>query len=244
MSEASSKQMQERLIVPSDELRFGWRKALANLRPWLWLCAIGAFLAIVQNALSRPGNYYGGTYHYYGGPSHSLLALCIQALQVAVVLALFRVALRVADDKPAGELNVKELLAGYLPFLLTHVLVALIVGAGLILLVVPGVIWAITYGFAPMLCAAENDHPIAALRESRRLTKGHRGSLFVFGLLCLGTNILGALALGIGLFVTIPTTVIASAHVLRRLQAHTPRSAAGEERTGTPLVHRPQESTP
>ena len=81
--------------------------------------------------------------------SHSLLALCIQALQVAVVLAWFRVALRLADDKPVGDLSAKELLAGYLPFLLTHVLVALIVGAGLILLVVPGVIWAVTYASRP-----------------------------------------------------------------------------------------------
>lgn len=243
MSGEPSKQSRERLIVPSDELRFGWRKAVGNLRPWLWLCGIGAFLAIVQNALSRPGNYYDHYYHYYG-PSHSLLALCIQALQVAVVLAWFRVALRLADDKPVGDLSAKELLAGYLPFLLTHVLVALIVGAGLILVVVPGVIWAVTYGFAPLLCAAEHDSPMEALRESRRLTKGHRGSLLAFGLLCLGTNILGALALGIGLFVTIPTTVIASAHVLRRLQAHAPRPAAGQERTGTPFVHEPQESTP
>jgi hypothetical protein len=43
--------------------------------------------------------------------------------------------LRVADDKPAGELNPKGLLAGYFPFLLTHILLALIVGAGMILLI-------------------------------------------------------------------------------------------------------------
>jgi hypothetical protein len=235
MADTSSRQVQERLIVPTEELRFGWRKAVANLRPWLWLCGIGAFLAIVQNALSRPGN---------GAPGRPLLALCIEALQVAVTLASFRVALRLADDRPAGELNPKELLAGYFPFLLTHILVALIAIGGMVLLVVPGVIWAVTYGFAPFLCAAENDEPIEALRESRRLTKGHRGSLFVFGLLCVGTNILGALALGIGLFVTIPTTVIASAHVLRRLQAHAPRSTRKQQPTETPIVRGPQESAP
>jgi hypothetical protein len=235
MTDASSRQIQERLIMPSEALRFGWRKAVSNLRPWLWLCGLGAFLSIVQNALSRPGN---------GAPPHPLLALCIQALQIAVALAAFRVALRLADDQPAGDLKPKELLAGYFPFLLTQVLLALIVFGGLILLIVPGVIWAVTYGFAPLLCAAENDDPIAALRESRRLTAGHRRSLFVFGLLCIGTNILGALALGIGLFVTIPTTVIATAHVLRRLQAHAPRGASEQRSTGAPLIHGPQESTP
>jgi hypothetical protein len=35
-----------------------------------------------------------------------------------------------------------------------------------------------------------------------------------------GVNVLGAMALGIGLMVTVPTTLIAAAHVLRHLQEH------------------------
>ena len=203
-----------RLFVASDELRFGWQQTFKNLKPWLWVCGAGAFLSILENALTRDRENGGG---------HPLLALVIQALQVGVTLASFRVALRVVDGRPVSDPDPKKLLAGYFPFLLTHILFALIVVGGLLLLVVPGIIWAVTYGFAPLLCAAEGYGPIEALRESRRLTDGHRRSLFAFGLLCLGVNLLGALALGIGLFVTVPTTVTAAAHVLRRLQAHSPR---------------------
>ena len=41
--------------------------------------------------------------------------------------------------------------------------------------------------------------------------------LFVFGLLLIGLNIVGALALLIGLLITIPTTMIAVASVYRKL---------------------------
>jgi hypothetical protein len=230
MRDASAKKIRERLFVPSDELRFGWQKTIANLKSWLWLGAIGAFLSILQNALSRPSGAVA---------MRPLLVLCIQALQVGVTLAAFRIALGLADDRPFGDFDPKVLLAGYFPFLLTQILFGLIVAGGMLLLIVPGFIWAVTYVFAPLLCAAEGFDPVESLRESRRLTMGHRRSLFVFGLLCLGVNILGAFALGIGLFVTIPTTVIAMAHVLRRLQEHSPRSLIKRDPTPTPLVPGP-----
>ncbi|HEY8926552.1 MAG TPA: hypothetical protein VIU64_19350 [Polyangia bacterium] len=206
----------DRLFVATDELRFGWEQTFKNLKPWLWVCGAGALLSILENALTRERGNVGG---------RPLLALVLQGLQVAVTLASFRVALRVVDGRPAGDSDLKKLLAGYWPFLLTHVLFALIVAGGLLLLVIPGIVWAVTYGFAPMLCAAEGYRPAEALRESRRLTTGHRRSLLAFGLLCLGVNLLGALAVGLGLFLTVPTTVTAATRVLRRLQANAPRAS-------------------
>lgn len=227
MDNPSAQKVRQRLFEPSDELRFGWQRTLSNLKPWLWLGALGAFLSILQNALSRPGSAVA---------TRPLLVCGIHALQVGVTLAALRIALRLADGRPIGDLDLKVLLAGYFPFLLTHILFGLIVAAGMILLIVPGFIWGITYGFAPVLVAADGYDPVEALRESRRLTRGHRQALFSFGLLCLGVNILGALALGIGLFVTIPTTVIAMVHVLRRLQEHAPRSLIKSEPPTTSLV--------
>jgi uncharacterized membrane protein len=226
MGEASMKKRDERLFVPTDELGDGWHKTIAELKPWLWLGAIAALLSMCQQALSRSGAA--------AASMRPLLILCVDAMQVAVTLAAFRTALRVADDQPIGKLEPSVLLARYFPFLLTHILVALIVAVGMVLLIVPGVLWALTYGFAPMLCAAEGYDPIESLRESRRITAGHRRTLFLFGLLCLGVNLLGALALGIGLFVTVPTTVIAMAHVLRRLQQAAPRPTVHNE--ATPFV--------
>jgi hypothetical protein len=196
------------VFSPLDELRMGWRTTLASLKTWVVFGVVVLFLGIVENALGR---------------GHSiLLALSVQALQIAVGLAAVRVALRLADGEPAGELEPKTLLVGYFSFLLTQMLLGLIVTGGLILLIVPGVIWGLMFGFAPFLCAAHRLDPIESFRESRRITAGHRKTLLIFWLLCLAANFVGALAFGIGLFVTVPTTLIAASRVMRRLEAEAP----------------------
>lgn len=86
---------------------------------------------------------------------------------------------------------------------------------GLILLIVPGIIIAIAFSFSGILVVEKGMGPIAALKESARLTRGHRMELFTLGLASLGINILGALALLVGLFVTIPLTSIAFIHAYR-----------------------------
>jgi uncharacterized membrane protein len=71
--------------------------------------------------------------------------------------------------------------------------------------------------------------PIGALRASGRLTESHTRDLFWFGLWLLAVNLLGALAFGLGLLITIPTTAFAAVHAYRRLLA----AVAHEEPTKT-----------
>jgi hypothetical protein len=216
-----------RPFVPTQEIRFGWQQTWSHWKTWLVIGGIGAFLGLVRNTLS------------HGEGAHPVLGFGVQLIQVALTLVAFRFALALADEKPLPDFDLRALLAGYLPFLLTEVVVGIIIAGGLILLIVPGIYWGLTYGLAPMVCAARKCGVLDALRESRRITVGRRGTLFWFGLLCIGVNVLGALALGVGLLVTIPTTVIATAHVFRRLEALTPHVPAPP-----PIVHRPLEVGP
>ena len=135
------------------------------------------------------------------------------------MLAYVRSALRACDGKPVEVSRAPDLLADFLTYLLASVLVGLIVAAGFVLLIVPGIIWGLKFGFAGFLVVDRKLDPIEALRESNRLTMGTKWQLFAFALLAFGINLVGAIALGIGLMVTIPTTVIAAAYVLRQLQA-------------------------
>ena len=63
--------------------------------------------------------------------------------------------------------------------------------------------------------------PIEALKKSSQITKGVKLDLLVFSFLLTGINILGVLAFGIGLILTIPTTIIATAFVYRKLLSKT-----------------------
>lgn len=68
--------------------------------------------------------------------------------------------------------------------------------------------------------------PIVAVREGLHLVQGHYGKILLYFLSVLLLNLAGALALLLGLAVTIPITGVASAHVYRRLLA-----ASGEVAT-------------
>lgn len=61
--------------------------------------------------------------------------------------------------------------------------------------------------------------PIVALEKSWQLTKGNRGRLLWFSLIAAGVNVLGFLALMVGLLATIPMTMFASLLVYRKLFA-------------------------
>ncbi|MBP7741516.1 MAG: DUF975 family protein [Candidatus Pacebacteria bacterium] len=104
---------------------------------------------------------------------------------------------------------------------------------GLILFIVPGIIIAIAFSFSGILVVEEGMGPIAALKESARLTRGHRMQLFKLGLASAGINILGALALLVGLFVTVPATTLAFVHAYRAI--------TGKE-SGEELVMVPEEA--
>ena len=59
--------------------------------------------------------------------------------------------------------------------------------------------------------------PIEALKASSRATMGSKWDLFLFGLLLGLMNFAGVLLFLVGLFVTIPISMVACAYVYRRL---------------------------
>jgi uncharacterized membrane protein len=192
-----------------EAIRFGWNRALAHLRTVAGVVAIGwCVSALEQMVRSAAGAHAVGS---------SLAFLLLQAVQIAVTLGALSLFLRIHDGQSPRIRDMLDALPRFFPFLLAQIVYGLIVAGGMVLLIVPGVIWAIRFGFFSFFIIDRKLDPIEALRASWRLTRGHTLELFWLGLLFVGINLLGALALGIGLLVTIPTTAIAAAHVYRRL---------------------------
>jgi uncharacterized membrane protein len=109
----------------------------------------------------------------------------------------------------------------FFKYLIGDILYGLIIIGGLILLIIPGIIWAIQFQFFGYLIIDKGLGPIEALKKSSKITKGAKWDLFLLGILLVLINILGALALLVGLFATIPTTMIANAFVYRKLLSQT-----------------------
>jgi uncharacterized membrane protein len=89
------------------------------------------------------------------------------------------------------------------------------------LLIVPGIIFFIMFQYYGYFIVDKKMGPVEALKASAALTKGVRWKLFGFGLVIGLLNIGGALLLLLGLFVTIPVSQMAIAHVYRKLLPQT-----------------------
>jgi uncharacterized membrane protein len=92
-----------------------------------------------------------------------------------------------------GEFDVKDTFStfdNYVNVVLANLLVTAIIGIGLILLVVPGVIFACRLAFVRYLVMDKKMEPVEAVKESWRMTRGHANSIFFMGLLALA--IIGA----------------------------------------------------
>jgi uncharacterized membrane protein len=103
-------------------------------------------------------------------------------------------------------------------YLAGQILVGLVVILGFILLIVPGIILALGLLFSSYLIIDKGKGPIEAMKESWRITKGHKWQLLLFVLALAGLNILGFLLLLVGLLVTVPVTMLAMVHVYRKLE--------------------------
>ncbi|MBI4281800.1 hypothetical protein HY625_03195 [Candidatus Uhrbacteria bacterium] len=99
---------------------------------------------------------------------------------IGTTQALFYLALLDGKALELGE-ALKNGWKRFLGFLWTSVLTGLIVGGGLLLFIVPGIIWGLRYFFAPLLCLSEGVSGRAALRRSAELTHGVRWVLLARG---------------------------------------------------------------
>lgn len=190
-----------------EALEFGWNTLRAHLAPLLILGGAGLMLGMLSQALGRGGG--------------ALLGLVIQAFQVALWLVLTRAALRFYDGETVDLSEPRPLLQGFWVYLLCTFVFGVLTALGFVLLIVPGVLIALTYGFAPFLAAEGQKDLAESFRESKRLTRGVKGPLFVLGLALFGLNLLGLLALGVGVVATLPMSALSLVYAYRRLQGRT-----------------------
>ena len=93
-----------------------------------------------------------------------------------------------------------------------NLLVGLIVVGGMLLLIIPGIYWALTYAMVNYIIAENPDiGGNESLVVSRKMMEGHKWKLFRFGLRVMAIFILCIFTLGIGLIWAYPWVSTASA---------------------------------
>jgi uncharacterized membrane protein len=103
-------------------------------------------------------------------------------------------------------------------YLLVTLAYTVLVVLGLVLLIIPGVILSIGFLFVRYYIAENRLGFMNAFQSSWEITKGNRWKIFWFGIVLFFFNLVGLLALGFGLLVTIPMSQLMWARMFRQLE--------------------------
>ncbi len=102
-------------------------------------------------------------------------------------------------------------------FLAGQMLYLLMVVIGLLLLVIPGVYLSVRYALFGFCMAAGETNLVRSFRQSAILSMGTKTHLLWILVVLLVFNVLGASLLGLGLFITVPVSVLMMTKIYRQL---------------------------
>jgi len=112
------------------------------------------------------------------------------------------------------KLEIKDMFEAFKNYwnaVLASLLVFVIIGIGLVLLIVPGIIFACKLAFTPYLVVDRKMAVIEAIKESWRMTGGHAWKVFLIGLLAIPIFIAGLICFGVGVIISIMWITLAFA---------------------------------
>lgn len=154
--------------------------------------------------------------------------------QVILNMGTVHITLSLANGQKRSYKELFTTVKPFWPFLGASLLVALIVGVGLVLLVVPGIVLGLTLQFYSYLIIDKHLGLVDSLKESARITKGHKWKLFWLMIILAIVNIIGVLIFGIGLLVSVPMSMMVMVHVYQRLVGTVSMSEAISEPPNSP----------
>jgi uncharacterized membrane protein len=188
----------------AEALSYGWKKLQENVGPLL--TAALAILAVNVIFWLLGSGFLGGLFKLIGW-----------FVSILISMGVIRIALKIVDGKPVETADLFQRADQALPYFIASVIVGIMVGIGFIFLIIPGIYLAITFGFFGYNIVDKEHGIVESIEQSAAITRAQKGDLFVFGVALLLFNLAGAIALGIGLLITVPVSMLALAYVYRKL---------------------------
>lgn len=200
--------MEKTVLSVKECVRHGWN--VFKMRPWFFVATVLIYVAIQF--------IVGGLQEAAPGITTFLISIIVSTLLYTGFISVY---LKAYDNVSAVKLVELWNPKPFLPYLLLSFVLFIIVAAGFVLLIIPGIFLAVALTFSGFVLIEKNVWPIAALKESWKLTRGSRWKLFLLGLALLVLTIIGMLPLMLGLLVVAPVAMLASIHAYRTLSGGT-----------------------
>jgi hypothetical protein len=196
----------------TEAVSFGWERVKAD--PATTIGAI--FIALLVGAV--PGIICNVAAQAAEEPVISNIGSIVNFISGAYMAGgIMSFALKVGRGQPYAFGDVFSGGPYFLRILACELVLFLGIFFGFLLLIVPGVILSLGWSLALTALVDKNLGPIDALKESWRLTTGHKGDIFLLYLLLMLVSIAGLCACGVGLVVTYPIMYFATTYVYLRL---------------------------
>lgn len=105
------------------------------------------------------------------------------------------------------KIEIKDMFAvfqrNYWNAVIAGILVAVIIGIGIVMLIVPGIIFACRLAFVPYLVIDRKMEAMDALKTSWDMTRGYGWEIFGMAMLAIPVALLGILCIGVGVIVSV-----------------------------------------
>lgn len=218
----------KKAFIINESIEFGWNKFKANFAPLLITVLImmygPQFLYLPAYLIFWIG-FLGIALQFYplsciGFYTSFQLLLLMIFCSIFMRLIFYKVTLMAHDNMKFKPINIFEMIEVFLKYFAGSLLYGLIVFCGLILCIVPGIIWGIKLQFFAYLIIDKKMGPIEALTKSWNITKGSKWNLFLLGIMSLLINFAGLIAFCVGMFIAMPVTMLMYAYAYRKLLAH------------------------
>ena len=194
----------------SEAIGFGWQKVKENFLFFALLLLatiiIPGLVSFLQALLNNDTWFYTMAFSVFSW-----------IVSMIISMGVIRITLRLVDGKSYKIEDLFSVSNQLLQYILGSLLYGTLIFVGFLLLIVPGVIFAVKYQYVTYLIIDKGLDIGEAFSKSSQMTQGHKFHLWIFSIVLGLVNILGFLSLIIGLFVTIPLSWIACAYVYRKL---------------------------
>ncbi len=145
--------------------------------------------------------------------SELLVSFVLQLIFFYLSIGFLKMSIDIVRSKKPTIVTMFNQYPVILKLIAAYILYALIVIAGYILLIVPGIIWTYKYSQVFFFIVDKKMGPIEALKASGVGTKGVKLDLFLWGFVSQLVLLGGLLALGVGLLVALPVISIGQAYI-------------------------------
>jgi hypothetical protein len=216
---AQEVRMNSRDFSIEEALQYGWNTMKASI--WFFVgvlvvaWAITWIPSLIANTLQRD----------LAGLSFIFRIIGFVA-NIIISIGLITIALKFLDDQQPMFENLFSFKPYFWKYLGASILFFLVVWAGIILFVIPGIYWALKFQFYGYFIVDQSCDPIESLRRSSQITQSVKWKLLGFGIVLAIINFLGLVCLFVGLFVSIPVTLLAYSWVYRKLLSQTESAKA------------------